>query len=94
MLDYALFIKARYRSDEITKEERASTTASKLAYEAGYQIIEQSEQSLSSDFTTARSRTKTQVKALQEWFEKTEAVSGGFDADEARWEALKEKYDL
>lgn len=35
LLDYALFIKARYRSDEITEEERATIAASKWDYENG-----------------------------------------------------------
>jgi hypothetical protein len=39
-------------------------------------------------------RVKTKVKSLQSWFESTEPVSEDFDPDEARWEALKEKYDL
>ena len=95
LLDYALFIKARYRSDEITEEERATIAVSKLDYEAGdYTTLKQSEQPLSSNSTTAQPRTKTQVKALQRWFNKTELVPADFDADEAKWEALKEKYNL
>jgi len=39
-------------------------------------------------------RTKTSVKALQGWFESTEPVPEAFDPNEAKWEALKEKYDL
>jgi hypothetical protein len=34
------------------------------------------------------------TKALKEWFEKTQPAPPDFDAEEARWEALKEKYDL
>lgn len=34
------------------------------------------------------------IKALKEWFEKTEPAPADFDPDEARWEALKEKYNL
>ena len=95
LLDYALFIKARYRSDDISEEERATIAVSKLDYEAGdYMTLEQSEQSLSLDSTTAQPRTKTQVKALQGWFKKTEPIPADFDADGAKWEALKEKYDL
>jgi hypothetical protein len=39
-------------------------------------------------------RAKTSVKALQDLFENIEPVDPDFDPDEARWEALKEKYDL
>ena len=35
LLDYALFIKARYGENEITEEERTNITAAKLDYEAG-----------------------------------------------------------
>jgi hypothetical protein len=35
LLDYALFIKARYAEDDLSEAEKASITASKLAYEAG-----------------------------------------------------------
>jgi hypothetical protein len=40
------------------------------------------------------SQRPTKIKALQGWFEKTQPVSPDFDPDEARWEALKEKYNL
>ncbi|MGB3761231.1 MAG: hypothetical protein WBA07_33465 [Rivularia sp. (in: cyanobacteria)] len=36
----------------------------------------------------------TKIKALQGWFEKTKPAPADFDADEARWEALKEKHNL
>ena len=39
-------------------------------------------------------REKTSVKALEGWFEQTEPAPEDFDVDEARWKALKEKYDL
>ena len=95
LLDYALFIKARYAESDISETEKASIAAAKLDYEAGsYQTIKQYEQSLSSGSTTAQPRTKSQVTALQGWFEETEPASADFDADEAKWEALKEKYDL
>ena len=42
----------------------------------------------------AQKRSKTSVKALQDLFENIEPVPEDFDVDEARWEALKEKYDL
>jgi hypothetical protein len=37
-------------------------------------------------------KRRTKIKALQGWFEKTQPTSADFDPDEARWEALKEKY--
>ena len=39
-------------------------------------------------------KVKSKIKALQAWFENTQPASPDFDADEARWEALKEKYNL
>ncbi|QYO64945.1 hypothetical protein [Leptolyngbya sp. 7M] len=36
----------------------------------------------------------TKITALQDWFENTEPAPPDFDPDQARWEALKEKYDL
>lgn len=36
----------------------------------------------------------TKVKFLREWLAQTEPAPADFDADEARWQALKEKYDL
>lgn len=48
----------------------------------------------SSKAAATRSKRKSQVKALQGWFEKTKPVPPDFDVDEARWEALKEKYNL
>lgn len=43
---------------------------------------------------TPRPRRPSKIKALQDWFEKTEPAPPDFDPDQARWEALKEKYDL
>lgn len=40
------------------------------------------------------SKRPTKIKALQGWFEKTKPAPADFDADEARWEALKEKHNL
>lgn len=37
---------------------------------------------------------KTKVKAFQAWFDNTQPVPPDFDAEEARWEALKEKHNL
>ena len=46
LLDYALFIKARYAEDDITEEERANIAATKLDYEAGdYVTLEEYEAS-------------------------------------------------
>ncbi len=39
-------------------------------------------------------RRPTKIKALQGWFEKTQPTPDDFDPEEARWEALKEKYSL
>jgi hypothetical protein len=39
-------------------------------------------------------RQKSKVKALQEWFERTQPVPPDFAPDQAKWEALKEKYGL
>lgn len=36
----------------------------------------------------------SKIKALESWFAKTEPAPPDFDPDRARWEALKEKYDL
>lgn len=38
-------------------------------------------------------RRPTKVNFLREWLAKTEPAPADFDADEARWEALKEKHD-
>lgn len=46
------------------------------------------------DSSPPQKRAKTSVKALQDLFEDIEPVAPDFDPDEARWEALKEKYDL
>lgn len=39
-------------------------------------------------------RRSTNINFLREWLAKTEPAPADFNADEARWEALKEKYDL
>lgn len=44
--------------------------------------------------TTTPKKRKTSVKAFQDLFENTEPAPPDFDPDQARWEALKEKYDL
>ncbi|MEG4802324.1 hypothetical protein QUB63_20725 [Microcoleus sp. ARI1-B5] len=43
---------------------------------------------------TPQTKFKTKVKAFQALFENTQLVPPDFDAEEARWEALKEKYNL
>jgi hypothetical protein len=44
--------------------------------------------------TPKKRKRKTSVKAFQDLFENTEPAPPDFDPDQARWEALKEKYDL
>lgn len=39
-------------------------------------------------------KRKTKIKALQEWFEKTQPPPLDFDPDQAKWEYLKEKHNL
>jgi hypothetical protein len=36
----------------------------------------------------------SKIKALENWFANTEPAPTDFDPEQARWEALKEKYDL
>jgi hypothetical protein len=36
----------------------------------------------------------TKIKALQNWFEKTQPAPPDFDPDQAKWEYLKEKHNL
>ncbi len=38
--------------------------------------------------------SKTEVKVFQDLFKHTEPVPTDFDPEQARWEALQEKYDL
>ena len=46
LLDFALFIKARYLENDISEEEKANITAAKLDYEAGdYMTLEEYEAS-------------------------------------------------
>lgn len=39
-------------------------------------------------------KRKSKIKALQGFFEQTQPAPADFDADQARWEALKEKHNL
>lgn len=36
----------------------------------------------------------TKIKALQQWFDKTQPARPDFDPDQAKWEYLKEKHNL
>jgi hypothetical protein len=50
--------------------------------------------SLETPTETAGKKRPAKVKAFQDWFEKTQPAPLDFDPDQARWEALKEKYEL
>jgi hypothetical protein len=39
-------------------------------------------------------KPRTQVKAFQDLFKNTQPAPPDFDPEQARWEVLKEKYDL
>ncbi|GCL42890.1 hypothetical protein H6F39_08470 [Anabaena sp. FACHB-1250] len=39
-------------------------------------------------------KRRTKIKALQNWFEKTQPAPPDFDPDQAKWEHLKEKHNL
>lgn len=43
---------------------------------------------------TPKRKRPSKIKAFQDWFENTEPAPPDFDPDQARWEALKEKYNL
>ena len=48
LLDFALFIKNRHTEDNLSEQEKASITASKLAYDTGdYLTLEEYEATLS-----------------------------------------------
>ena len=49
---------------------------------------------IESEEAKPKRKVTTKIKALQAWFENTEPVSPDFEAEAARWEALKEKYNL
>lgn len=57
-------------------------------------IVLQSVAESSSETSQLPEVRPTKIKFLREWFAKTEPAPADFDADEARWQALKEKYDL
>jgi hypothetical protein len=39
-------------------------------------------------------RRRSKIKALQNWFEKTQPAPPDFDPEQAKWEYLKEKHNL
>ena len=43
---------------------------------------------------TETPKRRTKIKALQNWFEKTQPAPPHFDPDQAKWEYLKEKHNL
>ncbi len=47
-----------------------------------------------SQLQAAPRKRQTKISALKNWFEKTQPAPPNFDSDQARWEALKEKYEL
>ncbi|MEG4283685.1 hypothetical protein QUB68_11195 [Microcoleus sp. A006_D1] len=49
---------------------------------------------IQSEEANPKRKVTTKIKALQAWFENTQSVPPDFDAEEARWEALKEKHNL
>ena len=57
-------------------------------------VISSPEFALESPEANPKRKVTTKIKALQAWFENTQPVPPDFDAEEARWEALKEKHNL
>lgn len=62
-------------------------------------IVLQVDQTVNSTITETESQAQipkrpTKIKALQNWFEKTQPASPDFDPDQAKWEYLKEKNNL
>ena len=43
---------------------------------------------------TPKRQRPSQIEALKDWFSETEPAPPDFDPEQARWEALKEKYNL
>ncbi|MEC4893319.1 MAG: hypothetical protein SAL07_02195 [Oscillatoria sp. PMC 1051.18] len=54
--------------------------------------IEQVDKDSSSE--SSQRRIPSRTKIFQEWFANSKPVSSNFDPEQAKWEALKEKYDL
>ncbi len=57
-------------------------------------VVSSADRLIESEKAKPKRKVTTKIKALQAWFENTEPVSPDFDAEAARWEALKEKYNL
>ncbi|MBE9095049.1 hypothetical protein [Tychonema sp. LEGE 07203] len=57
-------------------------------------VVSSPELVVESQEANPKRKVKTKIKALQAWFENTQPVPPDFDAEEARWEALKEKHNL
>lgn len=55
---------------------------------------EESSTEIPTESQIEKPRRKSKIKALQAWFEKTQPAPPDFDADEAKWEYLKEKHNL
>lgn len=56
-------------------------------------VLQKAAEPNSEPFSSPRVRP-TRIQFLREWFAKTEPVPSDFEANEARWQALKERYDL
>lgn len=57
-------------------------------------VVSSPELVIQSQEANPKRKVTTKIKALQAWFENTQPVPPDFDAEEARWEALKEKHNL
>jgi hypothetical protein len=57
-------------------------------------VVSSPELVVESQEANPKRKVTTKIKALQAWFENTQPVPPDFDAEEARWEALKEKHNL
>jgi hypothetical protein len=49
---------------------------------------------LTTELVMVISKRPTKIKALQNWFLKTELAPPDFDPDRAKWEYLKNKHNL
>lgn len=62
------------------------------------QTVEKFENEASAKIESADATPKRQppskIKAFQDWFEKTQPAPPDFAPEQARWEALKKKYNL
>lgn len=57
-------------------------------------VSKESVSEVSTEPQTDKPKRQTKIKALQGWFEKTQPAPPDFDADQAKWEYLKEKHNL